>query len=66
MLHTIICRMDAHDTTLTNRIEVDREAPETMTVRNTQDGREKLFQHLKRLAQEHKGRGYRLSMRHHR
>ena len=33
MLHTIICGMDAHDNTLTNRIGVDREAAETMTVR---------------------------------
>jgi hypothetical protein len=39
MLHTIICGMDAHDNTLANRIGVDREAPETMTVKNTQDGR---------------------------
>ena len=55
MLHTIICGMDAHDNTLTNRIGVDREAAESMTVRNTQDGREKLFQHLHDLAQEHEG-----------
>jgi len=52
MLHTIICGMDAHDNTLTNRIGVDREAAETMTVKNTQDGRAKLFQHLHDLAQE--------------
>jgi transposase len=55
MLHTIICGMDAHDNTLTNRIGVDREAAESMTVRNTQEGREKLFQSLKDLAQEHEG-----------
>jgi transposase len=53
MLHTIICGMDAHDNTLTNRIGVDREAAEIMTVKNTQEGREKLFQHLQDLAQEH-------------
>jgi hypothetical protein len=47
--------MDAHDNTLTNRIGVDREAAESMTVRNTQEGREKLFRHLKSLAKEHKG-----------
>jgi transposase len=47
--------MDAHDNTLTNRIGVDREAAETMTVRNTHDGRQRLFQHLKDLAQEHEG-----------
>ena len=55
MLHTIICGMDAHDNTLTNRIGVDREAAETMTVRNTKEGREKLFQHLQDLAQENDG-----------
>jgi len=55
MSHTIICGMDAHDNTLTNRIGVDREAAETMTVRNTQEGREKLFQHLKELAREYEG-----------
>jgi transposase len=47
--------MDAHDNTLTNRIGVDREAAESMTVKNTREGREKLFQHLKELAQEHEG-----------
>jgi transposase len=47
--------MDAHDNTLTNRIGVNRETPETMTVRNTQEGREKLFQHLRELAQEYEG-----------
>lgn len=55
MLHTIICGMDAHDNTLTNRIGVDRGAAESMSVRNTQEGREKLFHHLKGLAQEHEG-----------
>jgi hypothetical protein len=47
--------MDAHDNTLTNRIGVDRGAAESMSVRNTQEGREKLFHHLKGLAQEHEG-----------
>jgi transposase len=47
--------MDAHDNTLTNRIGVDREAAETMKVRNTQEGRAKLFRYLKDLAQEHEG-----------
>jgi transposase len=47
--------MDAHDNTLTNRIGVDREDPESMTVKNTQEGREKLFRHLKELAQGYEG-----------
>ena len=50
MLPTIICGIDALDNTLPNRIGVDRKAPETMTVSNTQEGREKLSQHLKDLA----------------
>ena len=49
----IICGIDAHDNTLTNRIGVGRGGAESMTVRNTKEGREKLFQHLKELAQEH-------------
>jgi len=55
MTNTIICGMDAHDNTLTNRIGVNREAPETMTVGNTQDGRQKLFRYLKDLARENDG-----------
>ena len=42
----IICGMDAHDNTLTNRIGVGRGAGESMTVKNTKEGREKLFQYL--------------------
>ena len=49
MPNAIICGMDAHDTTLSNRIGVNRETPETKTVKNTQEGRQKLFQHLKAL-----------------
>ncbi|KKL62581.1 hypothetical protein LCGC14_2183760, partial [marine sediment metagenome] len=52
---TIICGMDAHDNTLSNRIGVNREAPETMTVKNTLDGRQKLFHYLKDLAQKKDG-----------
>ena len=55
MSNTIICGMDAHDNTLTNRIGVNRETPETKTVRNTQDGRQGLFRHLKDLAQKNDG-----------
>jgi transposase len=50
MPNTIICGMDAHDNTLSNRIGVNRETPETKTVKNTQDGRQKLIQHLKAIA----------------
>jgi len=50
MANTIICGMDAHDNTLSNRIGMDRETPETKTVKNTQDGRQKLIQHLKAIA----------------
>ncbi len=46
MSNTIICGMDAHDNTLSNRIGVNRETPETKTVKNTQDGRQKLFKYL--------------------
>lgn len=52
MTNTIICGMDAHDNTLSNRIGVNRESPETKTVKNTQDGRQKLFQYLRALAQK--------------
>ena len=55
MMNTIICGMDAHDNTLTNRIGVNTEAPETMTVKNTLDGRQKLFHYLKDLAQKKDG-----------
>ena len=44
--------MDAHDKTLSNRIGVNRETPETKTVKNTQDGRQKLFKYLRALAQK--------------
>ena len=49
MSNTIICGMDAHDNTLSNRIGVDRETPETKTVKNTRDGRQKLIKYLKKL-----------------
>ncbi len=52
MTNNIICRMDAHDNTLSNRIGVNRETPETKIVKNTQEGRQKLFQYLKSLAQK--------------
>ena len=52
MTNTIICGMDAHDNTLSNRIGVNRETPETKTVKNTQDGRQKLFHYLRALAQK--------------
>jgi transposase len=52
MANTIICGMDAHDNTLSNRIGVNRETPETKTVKNTQDGRQKLFNYLRALAQK--------------
>jgi transposase len=60
MSNTIICGMDAHDNTLSHRIGVNRETPETVnretpetkTVKNTQDGRQKLFQYLRSLAQK--------------
>ena len=51
MSNTIICGMDAYDKTLSNRIGVNRETPETKTVKNTQEGRQKLFQYLRALAQ---------------
>ncbi|MBA7697586.1 hypothetical protein ES703_106253 [subsurface metagenome] len=34
MSNTIICGMDAHDNTLSNRIGVNRETPETKTVKH--------------------------------
>jgi hypothetical protein len=37
MSNTIIGGMDAHDNTLSNVIGVNRETPETKTVKNTQD-----------------------------
>jgi transposase len=52
MSNTIICGMDAHDNTLSNRIGVNRETPETKKVKNTQDGRQKLFKYLGTLAQK--------------
>jgi transposase len=52
MSNTIICGMDAHDNTLSNVIGVNRETPETKTVKNTQDGRQKLFKYLEALAQK--------------
>jgi len=48
----IICGMDAHDNTLSNRIGVNRESSETKTVKNTRDGRQKLFKYLRALAQK--------------
>ncbi len=55
MMNTIICGMDAHDNTLSNRIGVNTEAPETMTAKNTLEGRQKLFHYLKDLAQKKDG-----------
>jgi hypothetical protein len=55
MPNTIICGMDAHDNTLSNRIGVNRGTPETKTVKNTQDGRQKLFNYLRALAQKNEG-----------
>ena len=55
MANTIICGMDAHDNTLSNRIGVNRGNPETKAVKNTQDGRQKLFNYLKALAEKHEG-----------
>lgn len=52
MTNTIICGMDAHDNTLSNRIGVNRETPETKTVKNTHVGRQKLFQYLRALAKK--------------
>jgi len=51
----IICGMDAHDNTLTNRIGVGRGDGESMTVRNTKERREKLFQYLRDVAQANDG-----------
>ena len=55
MANTIICGMDAHDNTLSNRIGVNRGTPETKAVKNTQDGRQKLFNYLRALAEKHEG-----------
>ena len=52
MTNSIICGMDAHDNTLSNRIGVNRGTPETKTVKNTQDGRQKLFKYLKSFGPE--------------
>ena len=53
MSHTIMCGTDAHNKNLVNRIAVNREEPETVTVANTLRGRYRLFSHLKRLAEGH-------------
>ncbi len=50
MSNTIICGIDAHDNTLSNRIGVNCETPETKTVKKMQDRRQKLFQYIRDLA----------------
>ena len=61
MSNTIICGMDAHDNSLSNRIGVNREASETKTVKNMHDGGQKLFQYLKALAQKNEeARGWKI------
>ncbi len=43
MSNTIICGMDAHDNTLSNRIGVNRETPETKTAKTRRTGDRNCF-----------------------
>jgi transposase len=54
MSYAIMCGTDDHAKTLVNRIALDREEPETLTVPNTIKGRQRLLKHLKRLSEKHR------------
>ena len=53
MSYAIMCGTDDHDKTLVNRIAVDREESETLTLPNTVKGRQQLLKHLKKLSEKH-------------
>jgi len=53
MKKIVICGADVHDNSITSRIAVNKDAPETRVFRYTTQGRNSLFKYLKFVARRH-------------
>ena len=53
MKKAVMCGADVHESSMTTRIAVNKDQPETRVFRYTVTGRHKMFKHLKLMAQKH-------------
>jgi transposase len=53
MKKIVICGADVHENSMTTRIAVNKDQPQTRVFRYTRQGRQALFRHLKQVARSH-------------